>query len=161
MSRPLDPVIQAVSGGEGPRIHIADIENLAGTGWLSTQLVSQVHDLYFESVDVAAGDLVIIAAGPQNRQAVYQGWHNAAYQFRKGESGADLALVDTVAAIENLQMFSHIFLASGDGDMAPVATRAVELGIGLTVVTHRGQKSWKLNPFASISLTNSKGGKGK
>ena len=158
MSRSMDPVVQVVTNGEEPCIHITDIENLAGSGWLDVETVSTIHDIYFENVPVKPGDLVVVAAGPHNRRAVYEGWPEAAYQFRKGKSGADLVMAEFFENIQDVEIFSHVFLASGDSDLAPVTSKAAAHGIDVTVVTMNGKKSFALNAFPEIRLDSSFGG---
>ena len=157
MSRPLDPLIQIIAGAGDIELHEVDIENLAGTGMLTKDAVSRIHDEYMLSVPGAASALILVAAGEHNRAAVYNGWRGAIYVFRRGANGADLALIDAFEGIASYEQFDHIYLASGDGGLALLANKAKQLGIGLTVVTQRGGKSWRLNGFPSIHLTNNLG----
>jgi hypothetical protein len=152
MERTLDALFEAISQGPNPRLHEIDIENLAGAGLLSTEVVRKVKALYENAVGVEANDLVVVAAGPQNKGAVFEGWGQAVYKFRKGKDGADDALVSLVDQISDLTMFGHIFIGSGDSKLAQVAEKAKSQGVGATVVTYNGQKSWMLADYAGIQL---------
>jgi hypothetical protein len=152
MERSLDALIQTISTGGTTNLHEIDIENLAGTGYLNVEIVREVKSRYLQSVPVKMGDVVLVAAGPQNKEAVFEGWGRAIYQFRKGKDGADDLLINFVNAIENLSMFSHLYLASGDGKLLEAADKASSHGVESTIVTFVGSKSWKLNKFRSINL---------
>lgn len=152
MERTLDALIQTISTGDKPNLHEIDIENLAGTGFLDVETVREVKNRYLKSVPVKKGDIVLVAAGPQNKEAVFEGWGRAIYQFRKGKDGADDLLIDFVNGIENLSVFSHLYIASGDGKLLEAADKARSQGIDSTVVTLAGSKSWKMNKFRSINL---------
>ena len=153
MEQPLDRVIAAIAKSQKIRIHEIDIENLVGNGLVNVYDVRRIHDMYMSTVPVGGSDIVIVAAGPQNKQAVYEGWGNAVYQWRKGKDGADNALADFFFGISSLEKVSHLYLASGDGGLAPVASEAARQGLVTTIVTTNGVRSWKLNVFDSITLT--------
>lgn len=154
MERTLDALFEAISRGPNPRLHEIDIENLAGAGLLTTEVVKEVKALYESFVGVGANDLVIVAAGPHNKAAVFEGWGQAVYKFRKGKDGADDALISLVDQISDLRMFEHIFIGSGDSKLAQVAEKAKSQGVGATVVTYNGQKSWMLADYAGIQLAS-------
>jgi hypothetical protein len=156
MEHPLDRVIAAIAQGTNLRIHEIDIENLVGNGILNVESVRSVRNKYESAIHLSSRDIVVVAAGPQNKRAVYEGWGNAIYQWRKGKDGADNAMLDFFQGFKNIDVFSHIFIASGDGGLAPIAKEATSHGIDTTIVTMTGQKSWKLNAYESINLANVK-----
>lgn len=157
MSRPIDAIIKILTPSSDIQLHEVDIENLAGSGLLNAAIVRSIRDRYLQTVPGAANALILVAAGVNNREAVYNGWPGAIYVFRRGANGADLALIDVFDDITDYGRFNHVYLASGDGGLAVLANKAKQLGIGLTVVTQRGGKSWRLNGFPSIHLTKNLG----
>lgn len=152
MSRPMDELIRTMSKNGKTRLHEVDIENLVGSGKLNASSISQIKLAYYSAVNFQADDVFVVAAGPQNRLAVIEGWGGAIYMFKKGADGADNALISFFAQIEDKSVFSELFIASGDNKFISVANDASREGIKTTVVTYRGKKSWKLRPFNEIRL---------
>jgi hypothetical protein len=151
MSRPVDNIVR-LFGNEPLRLHEIDIENLVGTGKPTREQVQAIRKRYRSLVPELDRDLVVLAAGPQNRYAVIEGWPGAIYIFKKGADGADEALVDFYNQIEDKSIFTDLFIASGDNKFASVCTAASRDGIRTTVVLGAGKKSWKLRASNSISL---------
>jgi hypothetical protein len=154
MERNMDALFQAVSQGPNLRLHEIDIENLAGAGVLSTEMVRDVKKLYERVVGVGSNDVVVVAAGPHNKGAVFEGWGQALYKFKKGKDGADDALVSIVDQISDLSIFDHIFIGSGDSKLVQVAEKAKLHGVGATVVTYNGKRSRMLSGYDSIQLVS-------
>ena len=151
MSRPVDNIVQLL-GNRPTRLHEIDIENLVGSGKPTREQVQAVREGYGSAIQVLDQDLVVLAAGPQNRVAVIEGWPGAIYLFKKGTDGADEALVDFFNQIEDKSIFTDLFVASGDNKFETVFDTAAREGIKTTVVLGAGKKSWKLNANNSISL---------
>lgn len=151
MSRPVDNIVR-LFGNQPLRLHEIDIENLVGSGKPTRQQVQAAKESYSLAVQVMDRDLVVLAAGPQNREAVIEGWPGAVYLFKKGTDGADEALVDFFNQIEDKSIFTDLFVASGDNRFATVVDSASQVGIKTTVVLGAGKKSWKLKPDSSINL---------
>lgn len=151
MSRPVDNIVQLL-GNQPLRLHEIDIENLVGSGKPTTQQVEAVRKKYVSAVEVLERDLVVLAAGPQNRVAVIQGWPGAVYIFKKGTDGADEALVAFFNQIDDKSIFTDLFVGSGDNLFASVVDSASARGIRTTVVLGSGKKSWKIKADNSINL---------
>jgi hypothetical protein len=152
MYKVMDPVLTAVAQVEHPQVHFVDIENLVGVGKLDAYSVRQARRQYEQAVKPKSTDIIVVAAGPQNRSAVYEGWDNAIYQWRKGKDGADLALLELFESLREPTSFAHVFVGSGDGGLSPVAEMSREQGIPVTVVARINSCSWKLKSFEVISL---------
>ncbi len=154
MERPIDQLLRAISGTANINLHLLDIENLAGTGKLSTSTVKRIQMEYLIRTECSPNDLYLIAAGPQNKMALFHGWHQGTtlYQFRKGKDGADFALVNLFSQIEHPEQFSRLFLASGDGELSAIASRAKDAGLSVTVVTGIGRKSRRLMDYKHLKL---------
>jgi hypothetical protein len=155
MTRALDPLLQIMTSESSGNLHIVDIENLAGTGLLSAPGVKGIGDAYSKETHSGSNDLYLVAAGPQNKEALFRGWRNprTVYQFRKGKDGADQALASLFNQIEHPEKFKRIYLASGDGGLVSIAERAADLGVELRVVTGRGATSWKYNAYEQIRIS--------
>lgn len=154
MTRALDPLLETVSKGRPVNLHIVDVENLAGTGILTTPKVKEISELYSACTNADVGDLFILAAGPQNKKALFDGWltGHPIFQFRKGKDGADRALVSLFGQIEHPENFRHVYLASGDAGLLPIAEKSAQVGIQITVVTGTGARSWKYAQYERITL---------
>lgn len=154
MTRALDPLLNVISAEPSANLHVIDIENLAGTGLVTEPMATDIGRKYADKIGAGASDVFLIAAGPQNKEALFNGWRigRPVFQFRKGKDGADQALLSLFEQIEHPEKFSHIYLASGDGGLAPIAERSTRLGIDLTVVTGKGSTSWKYGRFDNIRM---------
>ncbi len=153
MNNKLDKLIAVGSAAKHPSIHFVDIENLCGCGKVTISQVIHARLKYEKAVQPASGDVICIASGPQNRKAIYEGWGKAVYLWRKGPDGADNALLETFLRLDNLGKYSHLILASGDGGLSPIASKAEALGVPVTVVVRdqRGCSS-KFRTFSVVSL---------
>lgn len=152
MNRVMDSALAVGTSTIHPNAHFVDLENLIGKGKFSVHDVRKVKLLYKKMTHFNSEDVIVIASGPQNKEAIYEGWHNAVYQWRKGKDGADYALLDLFHSLREPNKFSHIYVASGDGALAPVAEESSMLGIPTTVVTCEGERSWKLQQFPWLRL---------
>lgn len=154
MTRALDPLLETISQGQMVNLHIVDIENLAGTGLLTTPKVKEISDVYELSTLASSNDVFILAAGPQNKHALFDGWKvgHPIFQFRKGKDGADNALVSLFSQIEHPEKFNRVFLGTGDGGLVAIAESARRFGVHLTVVTGEGGRSRAYSRYKTLSL---------
>lgn len=116
-------------------IHLIDIENLCISGDLSVQAVREAREDYFAQVQPGADDLFYIAASHHNMQAALFGWGAGAYDFRSGKDGADLVLADAMENDHLAERFDQVYLASGDGGLAPQVEALINQGSTVNVVT--------------------------
>ena len=154
LERPIDPLVKVITGGKYKSVHFVDIENLVGMGKFSLAQVQAACDRYVRCVACSPEDLFVITAGPQNASAVYSGWNlgKKIYQFRKGENGADYALNAIFQQFENIQAFEHVYLASGDHGLEPIARKAKDQGVAFTVVTGRGAMAYQFSKYDHIQM---------
>ena len=159
MDRPVDGLLAAISMPTCTRIHFIDVENLIGKGWISIDDVRPLAEQYQRTTASSDEDLLFIAAGPQNKNAILEGWKwgNKFFQFRKGKDGADLALISLFNNIVDIGNYSEIFVGSGDGMLSGIAERGEQTGVTVCVVTGRGGKSRSLSkyPAKRLGLTSS------
>jgi hypothetical protein len=131
------------------RLHLVDIENLAGDSLPSLGQVREVQDLYTGCLGIGAFDQVIIASSHLTGLNAALGWPHARYRVRSGPDGADLELLD-VLRYENIAgRFTHVAIGSGDGIFASAAERLADAGVWTTVVSRRRALSWRLQRAAA------------
>lgn len=154
IERPIDTLVQAVTGGKYKNVHFLDIENLLGVGKFGLPDIREACAGYSQCVTCTPDDLFVITAGPQNASVVYSGWRlgKKIYQFRKGENGADLALNAIFNQFSNINVFEHVYLGSGDHSLEPIARKSKEYGVALTVVTGRGGLSNQFRKYEHIQM---------
>ena len=154
VERPIDPLVQAITGGKYKNVHFVDIENLVGAGKFGLPEIKAACKGYTQCVNCTPDDLFVITAGPQNAPAVYSGWNlgKRIYQFRKGENGADNALNSLFQQFRNLRAFSHVYLASGDHGLEPIARESNNQGVAFTVVTGRGAMAYQFSKYDHIQM---------
>jgi len=130
------------------------MENLLGTGLFFSWQVSQLQSDYVAKVGAREEDLYFIAAGPQNRDAVVTGWQwgSSFFQFPKGKDGADLALVGLFHAIQEPELYSNIYVASGDYLLSEITQAAHSRRVPVTVVTGKGGLSKYLKGYTTVQL---------
>lgn len=154
IARPVDTLLKTISADGNSKLHFIDIENIVGAGRLSKTDVIQACARYVTATDSRKNDLFLIAAGPQNREAIVGGWNwgTPFFQFRKGKDGADHALLGFFESISDLSLFQGIYLASGDHSLEPIAERARFLGVPIKVVGGKGSISWVFRSYPQIRL---------
>lgn len=154
MNQPADRLLEAYGPPESRRLHLVDFENLVGAGLYTPAFAYRVCEKYIRATRACKGDTFVIASGPQNRQATVSGWHFGApiYMFRPGKDGADLALVELACSIRKLEKFDHVFVASGDGALAPVADLLASKGVPFTVVLGKGLQSPKFKGYPTVKI---------
>jgi hypothetical protein len=126
------------------RLHLVDIENLAGDSLPGLSQVREVRELYtwclpfgaMDQVEVASSHLTLVNAG--------LGWPDAHYRVQSGPDGADLALLDVLRNENVPARFTHVAIGSGDHVFAEEAARLGAVGVWVTVVTRPGSLSRRL-----------------
>lgn len=116
-------------------VHLIDIENLCISGDLSVQSVREAKEDYFAQIKPGDDDLFYIAASHHNMQATLFGWGTGAFEFRSGKDGADLLIAEAMASAHLSERFAQVYIASGDGGLAPWVMSLVSQGSTVNVVT--------------------------
>ena len=125
------------------RLHLIDIENLAGAALPSLGQVSQTLGLYTGRLAFGAMDQVEVASSHLALLNAALGWPNAHYRIRSGPDGADLALLDVLRHEHVARRFTHVAIGSGDHLFAEEAASLAAQGVWVTVVSRRrGLSSW-------------------
>jgi hypothetical protein len=126
------------------RLHLVDIENLAGASLPGLGEVREVRALYAERLALGSLDQVEVASSHLTLVNAALGWPRAHYRVRSGPNGADLALLD-VLRYENVPgRFTHVAIGSGDGVFAEAAAGLAAAGVWVTVVSRRRSLSRRL-----------------
>ena len=126
------------------RLHLVDIENLAGASLPSLGQVREVQDLYTGCLGVGAFDQVVIASSHLTLLNAALGWPHARYRVRSGPNGADLELLDVLLCEDVAARFTHVTIGSGDGAFARAAASLAAADVWVTVVSQRGRLSPRL-----------------
>ena len=127
------------------RLHLVDIENLAGDPRPSLSRVCEVRGLYADRLAFGAMDQVEVAASSHRtfENAAF-GWPRVHYRAWYGPDGADLALLDVLQHENVAGRFTHVVIGSGDHLFAEEAARLADQQVWVTVVSRRGSLSSQL-----------------
>jgi hypothetical protein len=126
------------------RLHLVDIENLAGTSLPSLSQVREALSLYANRLAFGAMDQVEVASSHLTLLNAALGWPHARYRIRSGPDGADLALLDVLRHENIATRFTHVAIGSGDHLFAEEAARLAAWGVWVTVVSRRRSLSPRL-----------------
>jgi hypothetical protein len=149
-------VLRMISGGKpcrpagasrrfpARRLHLVDIENLAGAAAPSLGLIREVRGLYAGCLAFGAVDQVVIASSHLTLLNAALGWPHARYRVRSGPDGADLELLDVLWHENVAARFTHVTIGSGDGAFAHAAASLGAAGVRVTVVSRRRSLSARL-----------------
>ena len=149
-------MLRTISGDKGPqraggrrrfparRLHLVDIENLAGDALPSLSQVRQAQGLYADCLAFGAMDQVEVASSHLTLLNAALGWPHARYRVRSGPDGADLALLDVLQHENVARRFTHVAIGSGDHLFAEAAAHLAAQGVWVTVVTRQRSLSRRL-----------------
>ena len=123
----------------GRTLHILDIENLCGTARPDNAEVAFMVDRYSTAMDVLPGDQLVMAASSGGTAfAAKLARPSAQVLFRKGQDGADRAILETVQPRLVSSRFGRVILGSGDHIFAGLADEMSELGVFVEIVSLPG-----------------------
>jgi hypothetical protein len=126
------------------RLHLIDIENLAGDPLPSISQVREALGLYTDCLAFGAMDQVEVASSHLTLLNAALGWPHAHYRVRSGPDGADLALLDVLRHENVAERFTHVAIGSGDRLFADGAAHLAAQGVWVTVVSRRHSLSPQL-----------------
>ena len=117
-------------------LHLIDIENLCGESNLTIGQVRAIDAAYKDLTKPQKEDLFFVTVSSTNNlEAAMFGWQGAKIACREGRDGADILLANELLNPKTSDMFENIFLASGDGGLAPFVSRAKSQGCKVTIVS--------------------------
>ena len=126
------------------RLHLVDIENLAGESLPSLGQVRRAQGLYAGCLALGAMDQVEVGSSHLTLLNAALGWPYAHYRVRSGPDGADLALLDVLQHENVASRFTHVAIGSGDHLFAEAAEHLADQGVWVTVVSRRHSLSRRL-----------------
>lgn len=126
------------------RLHLVDIENLAGAPVPSLGQIREVQRLYSERLRFRPVDQVVIASSHLTLLNAALGWPHARYRVRSGPDGADLELLDVVFCENVAARFTDVAIGSGDGAFAGAAASLAAAGVWVTAMSRRRSLSPRL-----------------
>jgi hypothetical protein len=126
------------------RLHLIDIENLAGTGLPTAGDVRGIRETYLSRVGIGPVDHVVIACNHLAMRVAGYCWPGARYLVRSGPDGADLALLDVIRNENVAGRFSSVAIASGDHAFTIDTSLLGAAGCPVTVVARYGHLSRSL-----------------
>jgi hypothetical protein len=126
------------------RLHLVDIENLAGDSLPSLGQVRQALGLYAGCLAFGVMDQVEVASSHRTLLNAALGWPRAHYRVRSGPDGADLALLDVLRHENIATRFTHVAIGSGDHLFAEAAAHLAAQGVWVTVVSRQRSLSRQL-----------------
>jgi hypothetical protein len=142
-------MLRTINGDKGPqragaqrrfparRLHLVDIENLAGDPLPSLSQVRQALGLYTGCLAFGPMDQVEVASSHLTLLNAALGWPHAHYRVRSRPDGADLALLDVLQHENVAGRFTHVAIGSGDHLFTEEAARLAARGVWVTVVSRQ------------------------
>jgi hypothetical protein len=126
------------------RLHLVDIENLAGDSLPSLGQIREARGFYTGCLAFGAMDQVEVASSHLTLLNAALGWPHAHYRVRSGPDGADLALLDVLRHENVAKRFTHVAIASGDHLFAEETAHLAAQGVWVTVISRRRSLSARL-----------------
>ena len=115
--------------------HLIDIENLCCESNPTVEHVRLAKAAYFEKVKPGNNDLFFVTVSSKaNLEAAVFGWGQASFSFLEGHDGADILLAKMMLEDDLEHRFGKVYLASGDGGLAPFAKSLMNKGLEVEVV---------------------------
>ena len=116
-------------------VHLIDIENLCCESNPTTEHVRQARDAYFQKTQPGENDLFFVTVSSKsNLEAAVFGWGQASFSCQEGHDGADILLAKMMLEDDLENRFDKVYLASGDGGLAPFAKSLMNKGLEVEVV---------------------------
>jgi hypothetical protein len=116
-------------------VHLIDIENLCCESNPTTEHVRQARDAYFQKTQPGENDLFFVTVSSKNNlEAAVFGWGHASFSCLEGHDGADILLAKMMLEDDLENRFDKVYLASGDGGLAPFARSLISKGVEVEVV---------------------------
>ena len=116
-------------------VHLIDIENLCCESNPTTEHVGRARDAYFEKIQPGENDLFFVTVSSKsNLEAAVFGWGQASFSCLEGHDGADILLAKMMVEDDLENRFGKVYLASGDGGLAPFARSLIAKGVEVEVV---------------------------
>jgi hypothetical protein len=119
------------------RLHLIDLENLAGGPRFSPVEALSIERTYRSIVGIGPRDLVVVSTSHVAAPASWEAFASARRLMRSGRDGADLELLSVVANERVSTRFSSVVVASGDRIFAEPCAQLQQRGCLVTVASKR------------------------
>ncbi|WP_415274085.1 hypothetical protein [Aquiluna sp. Uisw_065] len=121
--------------GKTRNVHLIDIENLCCESNSTLEHVKQAKAAYFEEVEPGENNLFFVTVSSKsNLEAAVFGWGQASFSCLEGHDGADILLAKMMTEDDLVNRFGKVYLASGDGGLAPFARSLIDSGVEVEIV---------------------------
>jgi len=117
-------------------LHLIDIENLCGESNPTVEQVAAMKSAYEQLVKPGEHDLFLVTlSSKSNLAAAVFGWKGAQVNFKEGHDGADILIAKELMNSRTADLFGHVYVASGDGGLAPFVSKLKKTGTEVSVVS--------------------------
>lgn len=131
------------------RLHLIDIENLAGSACPDDAMCKAVSQAYFGLRVVGEFDLVVVGCCHRLLSTAAYGFNGARFVVASGRDGADRALLSVCDEAGGIgHRFDGIVIGSGDHIFTDLALNARRSSLGVEVVSRYGHISTVLRSLA-------------
>lgn len=121
---------------KGRAIHLIDIENLCMNSNPTEQQIAAARSAYVQKVQPGPNDLFHVTVSSKgNLVPVLFGWAGASHAFKEGHDGADILLAELMLEGNLSQRFEKVYVASGDGGLAPFVSHLIASGVEVEIVS--------------------------
>ena len=121
--------------GKTRSVHLIDIENLCCESNPTLEHVKKAKAAYFDKVQPGENNLCFVTVSSKsNLEAAVFGCGPASFSCLEGHDGADILLAKMMLADDRGNRFGKVYLASGDGGLAPFARSLIDKGVEVEIV---------------------------
>ena len=129
----------------GRELHVVDVENLLGTPWFTAEEVASLRATYDRITGAATSSHYLIGTSADgNLMQAGIGWGQGRPVFKRGENGAERALLQEVTLSEAAK-YGRVVIGSGDGYFGEFAAALQATGVAVTIVSRRDSLSTALS----------------
>ena len=133
------------------RIIAIDIENICGKPKLAESDIARARSVIETIAEPKGNDAVVIGTSHSNNWlAAASAWPGALQAFQRRHNGADLAIINALAAYDYGAVSELIFFG-GDGIFATTLARVAQTGVPVHVFANAGNISQRIYQAAGYN----------
>ena len=149
--RLLQPVPTSSMAKKQRSLAVIDIENLLADTNPTPELIRLVEREFLLAADLSSSSQKIVACSHHVAGRIVGAWQSPCkFEWRSGRNGADLALIDYVNGLHNLNEFGSIVIASGDSVFTNLAKQLRDQGYFVHVIARKRCLSRSLQNAANL-----------
>lgn len=137
---------------QGRRLVLVDLENVTGGAVMTLAMAEWGRAVLESTLNVKEGEQIVIGTSHLGLFHAKDAWPCARVKVRSGENGADLELLDVLAAENIAERFDEVLLVSGDGIFADVVAHLGYGGVRVTVASWAQSMSTRLRLAAACTV---------